>query len=183
MQQEKDTGTEHPPFRPSGGGILALLDAPEGDAGVLAEARFYGEEGCEELLAAVGPGSNLDLERKARGVHLLGLLGCKKLIGLSQDLLKEGLFPVEVSLVYALARIDRSVAEQEFAPIIEKDDPERSFLREHAMRALWVGASPLLKQKISKALQATNDKRLFAELPELLLTPAELKDECAQGNF
>lgn len=106
MQQEKDTGTEHPPFRPSGGGILALLDAPEGDAGVLAEARFYGEEGCEELLAAVGPGSNLDLERKARGVHLLGLLGCKKLIGLSQDLLKEGLFPVEVSLAYALARIE-----------------------------------------------------------------------------
>ena len=158
------------PFRPSGDGIIALLDAPEIDEGVLAEAAFYGAEGIADLLAAVKPDSDLHPERKAAALYLLGKLGSESLPSLASQIFRSGNLGIQVSLVYALADLDRPLAEKQFLPIIEKDDLDISLLREHTARALWAGGDDTIRLAISRAIETSSDIRLRNELLELLVS-------------
>lgn len=151
------------PFGPSGDGIATLLDAPETDEGVIAEAAFYGADGCEALLELVGPSSNLDQERRARGVHLLGRLHCQDLFKLAPALMQEGVLGILISLVYALVQIDREQGEKLLLPLI-KDEKVDTLLREHAVYAVLAGADRDLRQTVAQSVGGSPDNRLRREL-------------------
>lgn len=154
-------------FRPSGRGILELLDAPETDDGVVAEARFYGAPGCDELVKAVRRRGALDDTRRARAIHLLGWLECEDFLPIADDMLKRGPLGVQASTAYALVRIDRSTAESELLPIIEDENAD-SLLREHAVTALWGDADQDQRASIAKAVRSSEDERLRTELARLI---------------
>ncbi|MEQ8657186.1 MAG: hypothetical protein RIC24_07750 [Hyphomicrobiales bacterium] len=151
------------PFRPSGDGIAALLDAPESDEGVIAEAAFYGADGCETLLELVAPSSNLDLERRARGVFLLGRLHCQDLFKLAPALMQEGVLGIQISLAYALVEIDRAQGEKLLLPLI-KDEKADTLLREHAIYAVLAGADRNLRALLAEIVGGSPDRRLRLEL-------------------
>jgi hypothetical protein len=151
------------PFGPSGDGIANLLDAPESDEGVIAEAAFYGADGWATLLDLVGPSSNLDTERRARGVHLLGRLQCQDLFKLAPELMQEGVLGIQISLVYALVQIDREQGEKLLLPVI-KNDKADTLLREHAVYAVLAGADRHLREILAETVGGSDDRRLRREL-------------------
>ena len=147
--------------------ILALLDAPESDDGVLAEARSYGRKGCE-LLAKAAAGDDPDPQRRARAVHLMGLLRCEELGKLTGKLLRKDTFGVQVAAVYAAVAADASLAERELMPLIE-DQKVDSLLREHAVQALWPTIGEKERRTIASVLRDGDDERLRIELEPLIL--------------
>ncbi len=163
---DKDDKT--PPFRPCGAGMEALLDAPEFDDGVVAEAVSYGAEGCKTLLALVAPSSNLDVERRARGVHLLSLMDCQDLMGLAPELMQEGVLSIQISLVYALVRLDRAQAEKLLLPLVASENVD-TLLREHTAYAVLAGADGAVRQALADSIGATQDERLRRELERWLV--------------
>ena len=155
------------PTPPDPNGILDLLDAPETDNGVLAEARSYGAKGCE-VLARAAAGKSLDPGRRARAVHLMGLLRCKEVGKLAPKLLRDDVFGVQVAMLYALAASDPELAERTLMPLIG-DANAGSLLREHAVHALWPALGVEERRAIAKTLQDGEDERLRQELEPLLL--------------
>lgn len=147
--------------------ILSLLDAPESDDGVLAEARSLGPKGCEVLARAV-VGKELDSEHRARAVHLMGLLRCPEVRKLANKLLRSDAFGVRVAALYALVATDAGLATEVLLPLIE-DQTANSLLREHAVRALWPDLPEKERRRIGKALRGGDDERLRLELESLLL--------------
>ncbi|MBO6675802.1 MAG: hypothetical protein JJ908_12070 [Rhizobiales bacterium] len=174
-------GGKGQPFDPSGDGIATLLDAPETDEGVIAEAAFYGADGCDALLELVGPSSNLDPERRARGVHLLGRLRCEDLFKLAPDLMQEGVLSVQISLFYALVQIDREQGEKLLLPVI-KNDKADTLLREHAFYAVLAGANRNFRETLAETVGGSDDRRLARELTRWLAVDVPLGDLAADRD-
>ena len=112
--------------------LLALLDAPELDGGVLAEIQSFGDDGLT-FLVATAVGRRSERHVRARAIDALGVLRAPLAAPALVRLLRDPALGAHAA--YALALIDPAGAVKDLLPLVNGKNVDR-MVRAHALEAL-----------------------------------------------
>jgi len=145
--------------------ILALLDAPETDDGVVLEAAAHGPDGVKALLTALtAKRGRLDGPLRTRAVYLLGELSCLELAKHGEALLDDEHLDVGYEAIYSLMLVDAEGTAPLLLARLAGESHDEIF-KGHAVRALFLHgdekarkeAEALLDDQPSDALRTVAD--------------------------